>query len=72
MKPQLDKTEFTEQEIADAKAAGLPVVAEKQVVAHVRLRGHGCGGISWYGLEDGTDIVMDDDGQVTQWPEEGE
>lgn len=55
----------SEDVVAAAVAAGLPVHDEKQAVAVVKR-----GGVTWLMLEDGTEVIRDADGQfIDEWPE---
>jgi hypothetical protein len=48
---------------------GLPMVDGLQAVAHARSHQIGRKGANWYKLEDGTERVIDDEGNATDWPD---
>lgn len=54
-----------------AQAKGLPEIGGKQAISSVRFAPAGGGAVNWYALEDGSEIILDDSGNETEWPEHG-
>ena len=51
------------EQVQAAIDAGLPVIDGQQAVGIA-----GAGGVTWYRLADGSDVIQDADGNPAQWP----
>lgn len=60
---------ITPEMIAAAQSDGLPQIAGLQVIAFVRGMNSGVAAVNWYHLEDGTEAILDDQGNATEWPQ---
>jgi len=57
-----------QQTIDQAASADLPIIDGLQAVAYARQTPSGGLAVNWYYLEDGTERVLDDEGNAAEWP----